>query len=355
MSRARVVRTSGVLLAVGFLTTLTLVTALRASKDAPTGSPESTRAVPVRVISPTSVTGQVERTATGTLTAVREVRVGFPVSGVVARIEAHEGDRVRAGEVLASLDTVPYRAAADQARARAEFLRARLERSRALAESGAIAGEELDADEAELRAAEAELDRAEWNWQRSTLRAPFTGDVRSDRIELGQVVSAGEPAFELIAVDSLEVRVSVAVSDLARIDFTAPVDVRSVDRPAHAARGRIVHPPVSGDPRTSAVPILVRLDNRDRTLLAGTIAEVTFTGSSQVVRPTVPLSSLRVASNGSVVYVVEDGTARARTIETGAVRDRLVEVTSGLDPDARVVAEPPDRLRDGDAVEIVEG
>lgn len=355
MSRTRIVKSTGVVLGVAIIAALSVATVLRATKDAPTAPPESTRSIAVRVTSPSGTQGLASTTATGTLSAVREVRIGFPVAGVVARIAAREGDTVRAGEVLATLDTVPYRAAADQARARAEFLRARLARSRALAESGAIASEELDADEAELRAAEAELDRAEWNWERSTLRAPFPGEVRSDRIELGQVVSAGEPAFELIAVDSLEVTVSLAVSDLDRIDFGGPVSVRSVDRAGRTATGRIVHPPVSGDPRTSAVPILIRLDNRERPLLAGTIAEVEFPASEDALRPTVPISALRVDSRGSVVFVVEEGRAHSREIEVGSVRDRLVEVTSGLGMEEQIVVEPPDRLRDGDSVQIVEG
>ena len=349
--RLRLVGAASIILTA--IAAIAAATVLRAGRDALPASPEADAAIPVRVTETARGGTTFGRIATGTLEPTKEVWIGFPVPGVVAGIDAREGDAVEEGEILATLDAVPYRAEAEQARARTAFLRARIARTRVLAESGAVTAEELEGDVAELASAEAGLDRAEWSSERTILRAPFRGQLRADRIEVGQVVEAGDSVFELIAVDSLEIAVSVAVSDLPRIDIDAPVDVISVDLPAAAGQGRILHRPVSGDPRTSAVPLRIRLANPGHVLLPGTVAEVRFLSPPGHELPTVPLSALRVRSEGATVFVVEGGHARARLVETGTIREASVELVSGLSPGETVILEPPDRLRDGDRVRVV--
>ena len=292
--------------------------------------------------------------ASGTLRPSRVAPLSFAVSGVVAALLADEGEEVRRNATLARLDAVPFRATLAQLEARASFLESRLERSEALAASGAISPEELDQDRAELEAIRAQAEAARWNLRQAELRAPFSGSVRARDIELGQVVSPSLSAFELIATDTLEAEVSLPARDLARIDRGKPITVTSPDRPDFQISGTLSHWPVSGDPRSGSVPLVIMVPNTDRHLLSGMVVHCALPirdVDERAVGIVVPLSAIRMEQDGAAVFRVEDSVARRCAVQVGTIRSDRVIVQGELHPGDAIIVEPPDRLRDGDAVD----
>lgn len=319
---------------------------------APGPEPEVTWVRTTRVSAPVGVELSSLR-STGTLRPGRELAQSFAVRGVVAQIAADEGDAVRSGAMLGRLDPVPFEAEVERAEARLRFLDARLARSEELLRAKAISAEEADADRAERAAVAAQLRQARWQLERSVLRAPFDARVRSRALEVGQVVAPGTTVIELVAVDTLEVEVAVGARELGRLDLAAPVTLRSPDRPGESFRGWIDHTPVSGDARSGSVPLLVNVAGHSGRLLPGLLVECSFASRSGAQRPShprIPVSAVRVADEGPVVFRVEEGRARRVAVELGDVRDSHVEVVAGLSPGDVVVADAPDRLRDGDSV-----
>jgi len=292
----------------------------------------------------------------GTLRARREATLAFAVEGVVDRVPADDGDRVSAGTELAGLDPVPFEAALAQAEARERFLRAQTARSSRLRDANAISAEELEANQAELATLAGQVRLSRWRLERSTLRAPFDGVIRARHVELGQVVGPGGPAIELLQVDTLEVSVAVPVTALPALDEGHALDVR-VDDLDLTLRGVVDHRPVSGDPRAGTVPLVVRVPNPDGVVLPGLVAEVTVATNPPVATAGamhVPLDAVEALDDRTVVYVVDGDRVRAATITTGRVSGSTIEVRDGLAEGARVVVRPPDRLRDGDPVRVIE-
>lgn len=308
-----------------------------------------------------SVSGAPDRSAAtlevaGTLRARREVTLAFAVEGVVDRVPADDGDRVTVGAVLAGLDPVPFEAALAQAEARERFLRAQTARSSRLRDANAISAEELEANQAELATLSGQVRLARWQLERSTLRAPFDGVIRARHVELGQVVGPGAPGVELLQVDTLEVSVAVPVTALPALAEGHALDVHVGDLDL-TVRGTVDHRPVSGDPRAGTVPLVVMVPNPDGTLLPGLVAEVTVTTNTTVASAAalhVPLDAVEALDDRTVVYVVEGDHVRAATITTGRVSGSTIEVRDGLTEGARIVVRPPDRLRDGDPVRVID-
>jgi len=296
--------------------------------------------------------------ASGTLSPIRESTLAFAVSGVVHILATDQGDHVSAQSTLASLDPTPFRAALDQSEAQLVFLESRSSRSEQLAASGAIAKEEFDADVSERQGATARVTLSRWNLDRSVVRAPFAGSIKARFVEAGEVVTAGTPAFHLIATDSLKLEVSVPARDLARIGASAVVS--SPDFPGLEFPGRIDHRPVSADPRSSSVPVVLHLENPGRSLLPGTIAQVRFVLSSSnrktsnAARVEVPLSAVRTTDEGPIVFRVINDRARAIPVQLGEVRGDQVSVQAGVSAGDKLVLEAPDRLRDGDLLTVVQ-
>jgi membrane fusion protein (multidrug efflux system) len=291
--------------------------------------------------------------ATGTLRAGRQLPTAFAVGGVVSRLFVDEGQAVRAGDRLAALDAVPFEAEVDRAAARLDYLQARLARSEQLLEARAVGAEEVEEDRAERAGVAAQLRQARWRLERSTLRAPFDARVRSRSLEPGQVVSPGTAAFELLAVDTLEVEVAVPARDLARIDLAGPVIVSASDRPGRSYAARIAHAPVAGDARSGSVPVKIEVPVSDALLLPGLLVECVFTPSGRsdhAESVQIPVSAVRVGDDGPVVFRVEDGRAQEVSVQLDRVREDRVDVRAGLERGDRIVIDAPDRLRDGDPV-----
>jgi RND family efflux transporter MFP subunit len=230
-----------------------------------------------------------------------------------------------------------------------------------------VTREELDADRTDAAAVEAQLATARWNLDHAVLRAPFEGKVTGRRIELGEVVAAGAPAYTLLAVDTLQVEVAVPARDLAGLALDRPIAVRAADQPEITAFGALDHPPVAGDPRSGAVTLVVNVPDPEGRFLPGTLVECAVVArnaspgstapamaspGSSMCSVVVPLSALRVTTRGPVVFRVRDGRVESVPVRTGPVRGDAVRILSGLRPGDTIVNEIPDRLRDGDPVSI---
>jgi membrane fusion protein (multidrug efflux system) len=337
-----------------------LAVALRGSGEAssaPAPLSAATDPVPVRIQKVLRTAGDGSRekavSATGTLEPNARVALAFPVEGVIASFGADEGEAVRAGQVLARLDAVPYQAALDQAQARVSYLSSRWERTVGLHERELVADDKLDADRAELEAAEAEAKLAAWRVERTELRAPFAGKVLRRGVEPGQVVSTDTEAFVLLSVDTLELEVGIPARDLSRLAAGSEVSVRVEDL-GRSFRGYVDHFPVSGDPRAGSVAVTVKVPNPEGDLLPGLVALCTFaspvradSGDPEI---RIPVSAVRATPEGPVVFVVRDGLAVEAPLRTGEIRGDQVVVRHGLSEGDLLIHEAPDRLRAGDRV-----
>lgn len=358
-------RLGGVFGALGCLGLLVLVLALvgcGADEEAPTVT-----ATPVAVERVGAHRVAEEIQATGELLAVEEANVAAEVDGRVTRLLAREGAAVEAGEVVLEID--PERRELQLANERAMVTAAReeiaqaereLTRIRSLHERQAASRAQLDAVETALRSARARLESAEAQrglaelaLRNAGVTAPFSGLVARRFVSAGDYVSVGEPLFDLVALDPIEVEFHLAERDSGRVHVGDVVDVRVAPYPdeVFSATVHMVSPRI--DAATRTLRVKAQVANSERRLRPGLFARADLGVSVREGVPMIPEHAVLQRSDGSVAYVLEgDDRAARRNIRVGILRDGLAEVIEGIEVGERVIVRGMSRLIDGAVVEV---
>jgi RND family efflux transporter MFP subunit len=308
----------------------------------------------------------------GTLEAAQQVAIAAQAGGTVLRQHVQEGEAVRAGQLLFSLDARPAQARIAQSQAmlggaRAETAEAeqKLERLNPLMQSGYISRQEyddarlaLEAARARAGTARAELEAAQVDVQYAQIRAPIAGRVGRIAVRPGSLVQAGgEPLTTLIAPGALDVRASVAQQDWPELaaaraqgKVTAAV-FQDVARTVQA-QGELVFVDSQIDATTGTVPIKVRLKDTPPALLSGQGVRVRLLLGTEPNAKVVPEAALQHAQEGAYVYVVRGGKAVVQPVTLLRSLDGEQMVEGELRVGEPVLIEIPQRLKAGSAVKL---
>ncbi|MGH9885749.1 MAG: efflux RND transporter periplasmic adaptor subunit, partial [bacterium] len=292
--------------------------------------------------------------ASGIVYANTTVDVAFQVPGKVVTVAPDEGQTVRAGQEIAALDPTDFRLALEQAAAQADRAARDRDRNQPLLASGGIAPADMDHIESGARQSAAAADLAKKRLTDTHLAAPISGVIARRAIEVGATVAAGQPAFTIVDLDPVRVRVGVPEGDIGHITQGAAATVRIPALDTSFA-GRVSLIGVAADAATRSYIVEIAVPNRARKLCAGMVAEARITTAATTSAVMVPAAAVLHdggVSGTTIVYVLDSDAARAhaRRVTTGAARGDSLEITSGLAVNDRVVVAGQQRLRDGVAV-----
>jgi membrane fusion protein (multidrug efflux system) len=278
-----------------------------------------------------------------------------PVEGPIVACSAREGDRVRAGQLLARLGG----ARGDDAEvvsARAELDKDELELSRIekLVESGALPGEALDRARVDVSEAQARLAHASEKLGDYRIVAPWSGIVSKVHVTVGDFVSARAALIELFDPDSLVLRFAVPEKKAALIRDAAAITVKLDAYPGQRLDGTVtrVYPEIDRRTHTRTVEAEI---NGDAGLVPGMFARLVLTLSSVPEAVAVPVEAvIRLESTEPVVFVItDDKVAHRRPVKTGVEDGDRVQILAGVDPGDQVAVAGHGQLRDGAEVRAV--
>ncbi len=308
------------------------------------------------------------------------------VSGPVVWVSGSlvSGGFFQADEVLLRIDPSDYETALEQARARVSraqsehrLAQRELERQRDLAAQNVASPAQLDiavnlaaVAEAALRESRAARLRAERDLERTEIRAPYDGRVRSESIDVGQFASRGGAVAVLYAVDFAEVRLPVPDEELAYLDL--PLVYRDdVPGPGpevilrarfagkeHEWRGQVVRTEGELDPKSRMVHVVARVsdpygrDSGRPPLSIGLFVEAEILGARLERAVVLPRSALR--SGNQVLVVDSDSRLRYRPVEVVRRAGDEAVIGAGLEAGDRVCLSPLEAAVDGMAVRINE-
>ncbi|HEX6939190.1 MAG TPA: efflux RND transporter periplasmic adaptor subunit [Longimicrobiales bacterium] len=313
------------------------------------------RAVPVATAAVEVGTIARSITVSGVVEPLRSVGINSQLSGAVLEVFVEEGDFVRAGTVLARLDDREIRAQLASAEAAFEVAEAAFRRSEQLFDRQVITRAEYDRDRAAYAAARAQLEQLRTRVDYATIDAPASGIIIEKHVEAGDIVSAQTRLFALADIDTMVVRVQVSELDVVELRTGAPVDITLDAYPDRAFDGRIRRIFPAADPTTRLVPVEVALGRKAADFARpGFLARVRFALSAREGARLVPASAIVGDAGSPAVFIVRDGRAFRRTVETGLTSEGRVEIVAGLDPGERVVVAGNNALRDGAAVREVQ-
>jgi len=341
------------------LTALTSSACVRTAASAASATSDAdTTAVPVVAHAVTVSTRAWSTTASGIVQAHTSVDVAFQLPGKVVAVGPEEGQPVHAGQEIASLDPTDYRLALEQASAQADRAANDRDRNAPLLASGGIAPADMDHLESGARQSAAAADLAKKRLADTQLTAPISGIVARRAIEVGATVAAGQPAFTIVDLDPVRVRVGVPEADVGHITEGAAAAVRIPALDATVA-GRVSLVGVVADPTTRSYTVEISVPNPARRLRAGMVAEATI--QTRETTPAVMVPAAAVLHGGGVngttiVYLLDRDAARvhARRVATGVARGDSLEITSGVAAGDRIVVAGQQRLRDGVRVQLLD-
>ena len=304
-------------------------------------------------------------TALGSVESIFDPTLSAETSGQVQQIAVREGDTVEAGQLLAALDSTLH--AIESAKAEAEVRRYNVlvdnqrnevQRLQRLDESQSVSRDKLEDEQAQLEILAAQRDVAKKQWARhryleskTRITAPLNGMVTRRYISPGDYVSAGLPLFEMVSVNRLRARIAFPEHDASRISVGMRVKLTTPAAPGVLAIGEVaaVNPQIKMHNR--AVEITVEFDNPGGWLPGASTDAMLVVEQHQRA---LTLSQLAVVTRGGrdVVFVVNDGQAKAVPVESGWREDGWVELVSGVSATDRVVVEGAGLLSDGSRVEF---
>lgn len=287
-------------------------------------------------------------TIRGSITTLpnQDVKVSALVPGRVDTLTVAEGDAVREGQVIASLDGRALEdqrrqsaAGVQQATVRLENARLELQRSDRLFARGIAAGKEVEDAKTAVAEAQAALEQASASLNTATLqldrihvRAPIGGLVVKRMVSVGEQVdgTAAQPIVEIANLDRMELAASVPAAQLPSLRIGQHVTVASDAYVGRAFEGTIVAIAPAMDQATNTALVRIRLVNIDRMLKVGMFAHARVRLAEHTNALVVPPSALVRNDDGAAVYVVLAGTATRTTVTTGLEMPEAVEILSGL-------------------------
>lgn len=331
---------------------------------------------PVRVVPAETRSIAVTLKALGTVTPVNTVIVRSRLDGELIRVHFTEGQRVKAGEILAEIDPRPYQVALAQAegqrvenQARLTNARDDLEKLRSLFERQLVPRQQLTAQESLVKQLEgsvqsndAQVSNAKLQLSFTKVLAPISGRLGLRQVDIGNLVRSGDANGIVVITQMQPISVLFTVPES---DLPAVLDaLRSGNSPAVEAWDRAETTLLATgtlqtvdnqiDPTTGTIKLRAIFQNSDEKLFPNQFVNINLKLSTVRAATVVPAAAIQRASFGTFVYVIKpDNKATIRKVTLGVSEGERVAITDGIAPGERVVLEGVDALREGVTVEIV--
>ena len=344
----------------------------RASESARLRDWTEAQALPtVAVVAPASGSNASGLELPGRLEAFARAPIYARVSGYLKSWKFDIGAKVRAGDLLAEIETPDLDQQLSQARAdlasaqaNAALAQTTAKRWQSLANSGAVARQDIDekvgdytAKQAMVKAAQANVDRLLAMKNFTRIVAPFDGVVTTRNTDVGALINvgggAGQELFVISDVRKLRVYVNVPQTSVPSVQPGTAATIRVPDRPnaTYAATVEASAQSVAAGSGTTLMQLVV--DNKAGELLPGGYATVRLDIPGNAAALSVPASALIFDAKGlSVATVGADNRVTLKPVTIARDLGKLIEIGSGIAPDDRVIESPPDGIANGAEVRV---
>ena len=315
---------------------------------------EETPPVPVETSKP--VRGDVFAVYSGTapIEAFAEADVIAKVEGVVEQILFEEGDDVAEGEVLARLDGDRLRLELNESRARLDKMRRDFERNKELREKGLLSEGDFEKLRFDLEALEASYNLASLELDYTQIRAPIDGVVSERYIKIGTTIRVGDRAFKVTSFEPLVAYMHVPEREYRQIRAGQPVaiDIDALAGERIFAEVTRISPVV--DPQTGTFKITIEIRDEERRIKPGMFGRMSIVYDVHENVLQIPRSAVIEDRGDETIFIVENGEAVRRVVQTGYGSEGMVEITDGLGDDDEVVTVGHVGLKPGAKVKVID-
>lgn len=313
----------------------------------------SSQSVPVEVqtmkssevVSGYNYVGTVEETV-GTM-------LSFEVAGNIERIAVETGMHVHRGQLLSTLNQASLKdmynaAAATLAQARDAYARYEI-----LHRQGSMPEIKWVEVESKLQQAVSAEAIAKKNLNDSRLYAPYDGVIAAKEIEQGTNVMAGQPVLKLVDVRQVAVKIAVPENEIAHLKVGQKATFQVSALGGKSYQTQLTEKGIVANPLSHTYEVKMKVDNIDGALMPGMICDVNVLADSLQDGFTLPVSAVSLDADGRrFVWVVADGKAVRRWVDTGALTGNDVAITGGLSEGEKVITVGNQKVSEGMEVSI---
>jgi RND family efflux transporter MFP subunit len=347
----------------GIITVLVIVAALagiiytlnknKAKNEAQVAEAARTNAtVAVRIDTARQQLVNMEYSANGTFIPKQEVTVSAEAAGRVVRVLVDEGSRVGVGQTLAIVEGDKLNVNVANAQAAYDDALANVQRFESAYATGGVTKQQLDQVKLQYETSKNNLTSAKLLAGEVTIKTSVAGIVNARKIEPGAYVNPGTPAFEIVNVSSLKLRVNVDEKNVAVLKVGQSVDIGISVQPDKKYTGKITFIAPKSDGGLN-FPVEIEIANADQELRAGMYGTANFGGGSTIDVLVIPRTAFVGSVSDNKVFLAQGDKAVAATVVSGRSFGDYIEVISGLNAGDEVIVSGQINLFDQTPITII--
>ena len=272
-----------------------------------------------------------------TIEAKREVDVYSKAIGICRALHVEEGDLVDQGDLLAKLNDEELTILTNQARARSEKTAEDFARAERMFADDLISSKAFDEARFLLKLAGEDLNLSEKKLMDTTIRASLKGVVSERLVKVGDLVTTTKKLFRIVDMGSLQAVVHVPERDYNRVHAGQPAEINVDSIPNRVFDGRIARVNPVIDPDSGTMKVVVDIGEVSPLLKPGLFVRVRIVTDTHQDALLVPKEAIVLEKASSKIFVVSEGSAQERVVDTGYENSLWVEVLDGLKEDEEVV------------------
>jgi len=278
----------------------------------------------------------IEKTLPGSLEAIREVQIYNQQEGLLKTMKFHEGDQVKQGDIIATLDDALFQADLNKAQATFKQSKLDLKRLKNLSKRKLASDDEIAKAQTALDIAQAELNLNKIRLAYTKITAPFSGTISQRLVEPGNVIPLHSHVLSLIDISSLKTKVYVSELLLPLIQQNDRVSIKIDALGDQVFSGHVIrtHPTIDANTRRGVIE--VSLSPVPTGAVPGQLARITLKTISKT-RLMIPFDAVRHDNTGAYVYRVDNDKAKQTYIRTGIQNQQEIEILEGLEENNSVI------------------
>ena len=313
---------------------------------------EEKAAVPVEIAAAHHGAVSAFYSGTATLEAERDAEVVAKTGGVVEELVVEEGQRVKAGQVMARIDDDRLRLEVQRAEANLAQLEQEYLRNKQLHEKQLVSADAYEKLSYSMDAMRADLALARLQLAYTEIKAPFDGIVAERHIKLGNMLAQNEPAFRVTTYDPLIAKLHVPERELNKLVNEQPAELRVDALPGHTFTASVDRVSPVVDAATGTFTVTVAVSDTAGTLKPGMFGRVDIIYDRHEDAILIPRAAVINEDAKETVFVVREGHAQRQVVKTGYANNGSIEILEGLQAGDQVITVGKNSLKDGARVAV---
>ncbi len=306
----------------------------------------------VETISAKQQSLSVTQTLSGTLQAIRSIRIINQVPGLLTSLPVYPGDKVQQGQLLVQIDDGILKAEVEKAQATVDQTKVDYRRLKDLAPRKLASESEVAQAKTTHAIAQSDLRLKQTELHHSRILAPIAGIISQRLAEPGDVIPLHSHLLTLIDTSSLKAEIKLSELLLPLINKGNPVDITIDALGKQTFKGKIkrIFPVINNETRRGTIEVI--LNPVPEGALAGQFCRVKVYTQKQS-RLMLNNNAVRHDKQGAFVYVLKESKAQRVNIITGIQQNELIEVLDGLDETQQIISKGFLGLKDGMPVKLI--